>query len=148
MFLNDIRWTVLFIKYYRLECKAFSAPENSFGMSSSEYSQDSTVASRLDDIYSQILNSGEGFSLLQSISHFFPRLVSLQLPILSFTLTDSPQLPQSLVSISDLILPHYKVSLDNLHEYPALEDLDIYNRIYQDRKMLVLDYTHVMLGCY
>ena len=97
-----------------------------------------TVTSRLvlDSIHSQKLNSGEGFSLLQSISCFFPRLVSLQLPALSFILTDSPQLPQSLTSIRDLTLPHYKVLLDNLHEYPALEDLDIYNiPVYQDRKM-------------
>ena len=107
-----------------------------------------TVTSRLDGIHSQILNSGEGFSLLQSISHFFPRLVSLQLPALSFILTDSPQLPQSLVSIRDLILPHYKVLLDNLHEYPALEDLDIYNIIYH-RKMLVLYYRlHTCNACY
>ena len=84
-------------------------------------------------------NSSEGFSLLQSISHLFPRLIVLQLPLLSFILTDLPQLPQSLVSIRHLTLPHYKVLLDSLHEYPALEDLEIYGTyMYQCWKMLVL----------
>ena len=98
-----------------------------------------SITSKLYGVYDQELNSGEGFSLLQSLSHFFPRLVSLQLPTLSFILTDSPQLPQSLVSISGLTLPHYNVLLDNLHEYPALEDLEIYAHMYQlDWEMLVL----------
>ena len=101
------------------------------------------LTSKLYDTHSQILNSGEGFSSLQSISHFFPRLVVLRLPELSFILTDSPQLPQSLVSIRGMTLPHYNVLLDNLHEYPALEDLDIYNNI-EDRKMLVI-LTHTII---
>ena len=96
-----------------------------------------SVTSELYGIYYEKLHSGEGFSLLQSIFHFFPRLELLRLPELSFILTDSPQLPQSLVSITRLTLPHYNVLLDNLHEYPALEHLDIYNRIYQDWKTLV-----------
>ena len=88
------------------------------------------------------LDSGEAFSLFQSFSHLFPRLVVLKLPALSFILTDSPQLPQSLVSIRGMTLPNYNVLLDNLHEYPALEDLEIDNN--QDWKLLVLlDYTCV-----
>ena len=96
-----------------------------------------SVTSELS-FYDEKLDSGEGSSLLYSISHFFPRLVSLQFPKLSFILTDSSQLPQSLVSIRHLTFPHYKVLLDNLHEYPALEDLDIYNSIYQASTMLVV----------
>ena len=96
-----------------------------------------SVTSELYGIYYEKLNSGEGFSLLQSIFHFFPRLELLHLPELSFILTDSPQLPQSLVSIRHLTLPHYKVLLDNLHEYPALEDLEIYTYMYEDFQMLV-----------
>ena len=75
-------------------------------------------------------------AVLQFISHFFPRLLSLQLPILSFTLTNSPQLPQSLVSIRGMTLPQYNVLLDNLHKYPELEDLEIinhYDRLVQSK---------------
>ena len=65
-----------------------------------------------------------------NVSHFFPRLVSLQLDLytdFNYNLTDLPQLiPQSLVSIKGLSLPNYNVLLDNIHEYPALEDLEIY----------------------
>ena len=96
-----------------------------------------SVTLKLYISYDQKLNSSEGLSLLQSLSYFFPRLVSLQLPKLSCILTDSPQLPQSLVSIRNLTLPHYKVLLDNLHEYPALEDLEIHAHMYQDWPMLV-----------
>ena len=104
-----------------------------------------SVTSELYIINDQQLNSGEGFSFLQSLSHFFPRLVVLHLPKLSFILTDSPQLPQSLVSIRHLTLPHYKVLLDNLHEYPALEDLDINEQHLQDQLMLVLQ-NYIILG--
>ena len=96
-----------------------------------------SVTSELS-LYDEKLNSGEGFSLLQSISHFFPRLVVLELPMLSFIQTDSPQLPQSLVSIRDLTLPHYKVLLDNLYEYPALEDLEIRSTERRDQLMSVI----------
>ena len=97
-----------------------------------------SVTSELYGNYYEELNSGEGF---QSIFHFFPRLVLLELPKLSFILTDSPQLPQSLVSIRHLTLPHYKVLLDNLHEYPALEDLHIN---LQDPVQLMLMLTLVL----
>ena len=89
------------------------------------------VTSELYRFYGEEVNSGEGFSLFQSFSHFFPKLVVLELPKLSYILTDSPKLSQSLVSIRHLTLPHYNVLLGNLHEYPALEDLVIYNSIYQ-----------------
>ena len=97
-----------------------------------------SVTSQLYGIDGQKLKSGDGFSLLQSISHFFPRLLLLELPILSFILTDSPQLPKSLVTIRDLTLPHYKVLLDNLHEYPALEDLEIRSNERQDQLKSVI----------
>ena len=68
----------------------------------------------------------KGFSVLQNLSHYCPRLTSLRLPGLKFALKEAPHLPYETLVTLELTLPDCSLLLDRLLDYKALRQLHLF----------------------